>query len=326
MSLVTEEILTRGWRPGRLFYRTEIVNPDRDEQIHGLQRRISPLPCSFGHALTNPFSVYITGIPREVVNDDLVGVIDSLSGVIKNHATVLPLEPDQNAPCWNAFALFESKNDYDAFNRLAKRVDGVELATSTPIPFVEDRIQIARAKVEMVKALLEREKLSAAKKELCTAQRGLRIFWKKSPHFREGNVMCTFSEEFLKLRNTTPSTYLEPGMEDVMVEIDKQSKIIRDQETILARFKKSDDDAILDASGGSSTFDVLQNLRHELGEDECSICREVFLTMDPGEDRISLTRYARNFCLLGAFNWPFRDNCSNKTSFSSFRLYLFLLA
>jgi hypothetical protein len=266
---------------------TESGNSERDDQVHGLQRRISPIPCYFSHALTNPLSVYITAIPREVENSDLLGVFDSLS---ENHVTVLPLEPDQNAHCWNAFALFESKHDYDAFNKLTRRVGGVELETSTPIPWVEDRIRNARASMDTAKTLLEREKLSEAMKELRTAQRGLRIFWKRSSHFREGNVMCTFSEEFLQLRNTTPSTYFEPKLDDIMVKIGEQSNIIREQEKIMARFKKIEDPTISDASGGSSTFDVLQNLRHGRGEDECCICRDVFLAKEPGEDKIKLTR------------------------------------
>jgi hypothetical protein len=289
-SAVSETLLTRGWRPGPLFYMTESENPDRAEQIQGLQRRISPLPCSFGHALTNPLAVYITAIPREAISDDLVGAFDSLSDIIKNSVTVLPLEPDQNAQCWNAFALFESKIDYDAFHKMTRRVDGVELATSTPIPWVEDSIRNARARVDLAKALLEREKQSEAAKELRAAQRGIRIFWKRSAHYREGNVMCSFSEEFLKLRNATPSLYFEPELEEIVDEIDEQTRKIRLHEKVLARLKKIDISTISDAADRSSTFDVLQNLRHGRGEDECIVCKEVYLSKGPGEDRITLTR------------------------------------
>jgi predicted metal-dependent hydrolase len=240
-SAVSEAILTRGWRPGR-------------DWLHGLQRRTSPLPCSFGHALTNPLAVYITAIPREAGNDDLVHSFDSLSNVIKNHVTVLPLEPDQNAQHWNAFAIFESKNDYDSFHRMTRRVDGVELATSTPIPWVEDSIRDARAKVDRATVLLEGEQLSGAKKALGKAQRGLRMFWKRSAHYRDGHVMCSFSEEFLKLRNAKPSTYFEPELDEIMEAIEAQSTIIRMQEKVLARHKKIDDSTIFsNASDRSST-------------------------------------------------------------------------
>jgi len=268
---------------------TESEDPDRDEKIRGLQRRFPE------YAWAQSLCFQLSAIPQEVGKNELLEAIVSTTSA---NVRVVPVHRRPRQQFWSAFVSFESEEDFRCFESQSKRIAGISVKSSEPVPLVEEHIMIAKEKLEAAKAQYKvyetyenRKILRDAQRSLAMASLGLRILFKGN-NYCGGQIMC--SHALPTLRDTSPSSFLVPRLKllisDAQGTLAVQKNIKEVQESTLNKLENIDPN-MSESTGDSSTFEVLQNLRNGKAEDKCDVCFEPL-----ANDIIALTRCGHLFC------------------------------
>ena len=126
----------------------------------------------------------------------------------------------------------------------------------------EMRLNAAMMQFELTATMQDQIKVRQAEAALSDAKQGLRVLSKGHKRLQAAeHVLCIHSKDFLNLRPTDPVPRPESEVSKANAKLAELNKIKDEQEKEMSKLNSY--------AGDSSTFDILQNLRLEQGEDEC---------------------------------------------------------
>lgn len=262
-------LLNRGFRPTEKYFGLPTGNDQREQKLLNLYKRRPEFRWA------HPFAYVFSNIPSQVEEEELLESFAHL--VSSQRVKIHHLRESDDAKTWTAVIHLSNSEDYDRFDKEAKRVHGINLNITQNLPCIEQEIAAAKVKRNEAKALCEvhpcalnERNLAKAKAAYEKSKLGLCALTEK--HHRPGQVLC--SRAFGHFRGVTPHTSASllknttDLIESAKGKIARQISIINDEERTVNQLQNK-----LGVSGtieSLNTFESLQALKH--GDDEKTVC------------------------------------------------------
>ena len=262
-------LLNRGFRPTEKYFGLPTGNDQREQKLRSLYKRRPEFRWA------HPFAYVFSNIPSQVEEEELLESFAHL--VSSQRVKIHHLRESDDSKTWTAVIHLSSSDDYDRFDKEAKRINGIDLNITQNLPCIEQEIAAAKAKRNEAKALcavhpctLNERNLAKAKAAYEKAKLGLCALTEK--HHRPGQVLC--SRAFGHFRGLTPHTSASllknttDLIESAKGKIARQISIINDEERTVNQLQNK-----LGVSGtieSLNTFESLQALKN--GDDEKTVC------------------------------------------------------
>lgn len=303
-------MLTRGWNPERAkekVWKQRISFIDKSwERCRALDWLHQRQPKFYW---AYPFALMLSNIPDVVddkdIRDAVVACLEETRGQsYDSKVDVLQLSAGTG---WKAIVYLRNKTDYDHIVNKVKQSKGIELKCHRPLPWLDEKIQEARANYEEAEAArrvhpnaLNSQKEAKAKKELNIAMLGLRIFSAKKDDL-EGHVSC--AEAVGSTRSLLPSSadalyeVTKQQIQEASWTIEENRSLVTRTEKEAERLKSRIDSGIADNVASLTTFETLQALKNKQGDAiGCPICYDILGHGRDSKSLIALTKCGHLCC------------------------------